>query len=296
MRIYEVIIIGAGPSGISCAIQLARYGVKFLIFEKKKIGGLLLNANLVENYPGFSEGIRGIELVDRLRRHLKKWKIKVRFEEVKECDFKGNIFVIKTDKKKYFSQFLVVATGTSPKKIKNKGITSLPKERVFYEVYHLFHVKNKKIAIIGAGDAAFDYALNLCRNNEVFILNRSNVIKALPLLVERIRKKSSVRYLENIKLKESQFKKDKVILIYEKNGEILTQRFDFLLIAIGREPNIKFLSDEIIKREKDLKRRELLYFIGDVKRGVYRQVAICCGDGILCAMKIYRRLKDESDR
>ncbi len=295
MKIFDVIIVGAGPAGISCAIQLKRYGIKFLIFEKNKIGGLLLNANLVENYPGFPKGIKGEKLVKKFIEHLKFLKIKVKKEEVIECDFdkEKSVFIVKTKNKKYFSKFLILASGTRPKKVRYKGMEKIPENKIFYEVYNLRNVKGKEIVIIGAGDAAFDYGLNLSIKNKVYILNRTDKIKSIPLLVKRAKRKKSIKYLDNTLIEEIFWKNKKINIICKQKENLLELKTDFILFATGRKPNTYFLSKNI---KKELEKKGLLYLIGDVKRGIYRQTAISCGDGILCAMKIYEKLKNENKR
>lgn len=137
MDIYKTIIIGAGPAGISCGIQLARYKIKTLILEKNMIGGLLKNANLLENYPGFPDGISGISLINKLKKHLKNLKISVIYEEVLKCDIKDDLFTITTKNNFYYTEKLIIASGTSPKKLYIKGIENIPKDQLFYEVFYI---------------------------------------------------------------------------------------------------------------------------------------------------------------
>ena len=296
MKIYDVIIIGAGPAGISCAIQFTRYGIEFLIFEKKRIGGLLINANLIENYPGFPYGIKGRDIVKRLEKHLLTTGVKVEFSEVKECELEKDTFIVKTKNKEYFSKMVVLATGTLPKKIKLKGLENTPKKRILYEVYTISSIQGKTVTIIGGGDVAFDYALSLSRKNKVLILNRSKRIKALPLLIQRVKKENSIKYVENAIPYEVKFESEKILFTYLHNNKLLKLETEFLLIATGRKSNLEILSKNIINNKNKLMKTGKLYMIGDVGRDTYRQVAISCGDGVLCAMNIYRRLKGENHR
>ena len=187
MQTEDVIIIGVGPAGIATAIQLKRYGIVPLLLEKNETGGLLRNANLVENYPGFPGGISGLALVNLFEKQLAENSIRVIFEETTELDLKDNLFTVATSRRVYYSRIMVVASGTKPKKSGISEAAEEVKDKIFYEVYPLLKVKGKKIVIVGAGDAAFDYALNLGKNNEVVILNRSRTTKCLPLLKERVR-------------------------------------------------------------------------------------------------------------
>jgi len=126
----EVAIIGAGPAGIAAAVQLKRYGIEPLVFEKGRIGGLLWNANLVENYPGFPEGISGPELVGKLEAQLRKASIDVIYEEVVRLE-EG--FGLKTEGGSYTADIVVVASGTEPRRFPGR-ISEEVEGRVFYEV------------------------------------------------------------------------------------------------------------------------------------------------------------------
>ena len=190
----DVAIIGAGPAGLSAAVQLKRYNTDILLFEKNLVGGLLRNANLVENYPGFGDGSSGIELVEQFSRHLDKTGLKVNYEEVKEIDYSKDKFFVKTNNKNTACKIVVIATGTKPQKIPGLKITEEICKLIFYEIYPILKVQNKNIAIIGAGDAAFDYALNLARFNKVTILNRGNETSCLSLLWERAIKNETIFY------------------------------------------------------------------------------------------------------
>lgn len=295
MKIKDVIIVGGGPAGISCAIQLSRYDIKPLILEKENLGGLLLNANRLENYPGFPEGIRGEELVALFKKQLKKQKIKVLFEEVVRLVANKEIFELTTNKSVYFSKYVVVASGTKPKEFKDCVVPGKLASKIFYDVYPLINLKNKKIAVVGAGDAAFDYALNLERHNDVIILNRGGASKCIPILFERVEKSSKINYKKNIKIKSISSSSGNTIRL-----ECIASKgtwnivVDYLLFAIGRVPCLDFLSSEVSKKILKNKNNGQLYLAGDVKNDIFRQTAIAAGEGIFTAMKIYRRIKKDT--
>jgi thioredoxin reductase len=168
-----------------------------LLFEGGLVGGLLRNANLVENYPGFPRGISGTRLVNLFIRQAKNLNIRVMHEEVLELDYKDDLFQARTAHDSYCSHMVVIATGTKPCGLGNITIPEELSKLVFYEVYNLLHLQNKNIVIIGSGDAAFDYALNLSRKNRVIILNRGENFKCLPLLWERAQRVSLITYKNN---------------------------------------------------------------------------------------------------
>ena len=280
-KITDVIIVGAGPAGIACAIQLKRYNINCIVLEKDEIGGLLHNANIVENYIGFPNGISGDKLVQLIKRQSQTSKLNIKYELVESIESHKDTVNIETNNNLYQSKYLVVASGTKPIIPTVPIIHDNLKTKVFYNIYKLGQIKNKNIAIIGAGDCAFDYALNLCSNNKVTILNRSNRIKALPILQDRAFKIESINYFDNIIAKQIESKNDKINLSSIPN--IVTTVFDYILIAVGREPNLDFIN-------KDVMINPNIFQIGDVKNEHFRQTSIAVGDGTFAAMKISKLL------
>ena len=281
----NVIIIGAGPAGIACAMQLKRYNINSLVLEKDKIGGLLKNANLIENYPGFPNGISGDKFVQLLKKQSQSNKLDVKYEIVESVEFLDDTLSVKTNREIYHSKYLVIASGTKPIVPKTPKIPDNIKDKLFFEIYKLGQIKYKNIAIIGAGDCAFDHALNLGNNNKVIILNRSNRIKSLPILQDRISKVENIKYFDNTTVQEIG-KIDKQLNLILKNNDksILV---DYLLIAIGRKPNLDFINIDLLKNPN-------VFQIGDVKNGRFRQTSIAVGDGTFTAMNINKILNREN--
>ncbi|MFQ6083447.1 MAG: NAD(P)/FAD-dependent oxidoreductase [Candidatus Aminicenantia bacterium] len=293
MNVENVVIIGAGPAGIATRIQLKRYGIDPIILEKNKIGGLLRNANFVENYPGFPSGISGLNLVTLFEKQLREESIKVLFGEVISLDFEEGIFLVETLKRIFYSRAVVVASGTKPKKFTDFEIPEKVSERIFYEIYPILRVKGKKVIIVGAGDAAFDYALNLEKNNEVIILNKGEAVKCLPLLWERAKKAPRIDYYRHTKIFKIISDSPNRLLLECISPEGISKFYaHYVIFAIGREPQLDFLSERLKENAQELENRGLLYFVGDVKNGFFRQTAVAVGDGIMAAMKIYRKLKE----
>lgn len=281
MRTFKVAIIGAGPAGIACAIQLKRYEIDFIIFERNKPGGLLRNANLVENYLGFPEKITGEELVNLFCRQLEFNNINPTKENVESIDYKDG-FSIKTNKSRYQSEILIVASGTKPKRL-NIKIPPNTKSKIFYEVVALKKLNGEKIGIIGSGDAGFDYAIGLSKKNKIIIFNRTDKHKCLPILFKRCMENKNIMYITNFEITKIQLKNKKLVL-HPKNKKSVS--VDYLIVAIGREPNLDFLSKNIKHKLKMLEKNKKLYMIGDVKNKIFRQTAIAVGNGIKTAMEI----------
>ena len=255
MKSEQIIIIGGGPAGCACAIQLKRYGFDPLIIEKDSIGGLVKNAWRMDNYIGFPDGIGGEEMVAKLQEHIERFEIRNLISEVRSLKYVDENFVCEGDGDKYFSKYLVIATGTKAKHA----------EEGYTEVYPLRKEKAKRIAIVGAGDAAFDYAMTLAPDNIIHIYNRGTKIKCVPALLKKALDEDNISYFEN---------------------SLPTDIYDYTIFATGREPNLDCLSPEIIKVRKQLEQDGLLYVIGDVKNGMVRQSSVATGDGIRAAMDI----------
>ena len=264
--IYDCIIIGAGPAGITAAIQLKRSGLNILMFEKNEIGGLLRNAYLIENYLG-NHDISGKNLVSTFKNQLTKHNINIINSEVNKI-IKNDIFIINEE---YRAKSIILATGTKPRKLNIPGEES---NRVFYEIVKL-PAASGDIIIIGGGDVGFDNALNLHRKGANPIIVTRGKVSCLPLLKERAEKKG-IKYFEN--------------LIPEKingNGndlELVCNDKSFkandVLISIGRNSNHPNHQDN-----------PGLFLAGDVQNSNQRQVHIATGDGMMAAMKVTEYLK-----
>jgi thioredoxin reductase (NADPH) len=286
----DIAIIGAGPSGLAMAMQLIRYGMEPVVYEAKQAGGLLWNANLVENYPGFPGGIRGPELVKLIVEQARESGVKIVFEEVTQLDVKGDIFILRCGQKRYQYGRVAVASGTKPVQATLIDLPDGAEKIIYYEVYPLLRKKWKKIVIVGAGDAAFDYALNLAWQNEVMILNRGIERSCLPLLFDRVNDHPNISYYQNIRISQVELDEpvSRLNLTCTSPAGMRKMVADYLVYAIGRVPRIEYWSENLIQRREELIESERLYLIGDVKNEIYRQTAIAVGDGVLAAMKLYR--------
>jgi thioredoxin reductase (NADPH) len=312
----DIAIIGAGPGGIACAVQLARYGIIPLLFEKDIPGGLLKNANLVENYLGFPGGIPGISLTDKLAKQLELSGVPLIREKVVHVSYKKGKYKIETNRNKYSCPILVIASGTSPLQLDNRQSTidnqqstidnqqstidnrkSTIDNRIFYEVYPLRDLRDAAIAIIGAGDAAFDYALQLSSYNKVSIYNRSDRVKCLPVLFQRAMNHPHISYLENHTLKEIVHDPAlnclKISFLF--NEKLAFLMADYIIFAIGRRPELSYADPGLISLFEQLQQESKLYLVGDVKNDMLRQASIAAGDGIRAAMQIYFNESNKKD-
>jgi thioredoxin reductase (NADPH) len=282
----DVLIIGAGPAGITAAIQLRRLGLAPVLLEKVAPGGLLWNADRVENYPGFPGGISGPKLAALFEKQLGRMDAAATFGEVARLDYQGS-WIAQTKRFEYRPKIVVIASGTKAKPLP----LDIPKtvgDRVFSEVRPLAGLKNRHIIIIGAGDAALDQALSLARQNTVTLLNRKSEFRGLPLLRERASKNPRIEVLTETSVVglESGETANRVRVVGLHDGRPLMRECDFVIFAIGREPQLDFLSDSVKKKNRALVAGGRLFFVGDVHNGAYRQTAIAAGEGLRAAMRI----------
>ncbi len=289
----EVFIIGAGPAGIAAALQLKRYGITPRLFERAHPGGLLWNANCIENYPGFPDGISGPDLVHTFLEQMRE--VKITPEPVTNLSWEKGLFHAKTPSGIYPARVAVIASGTKPCLLTGFPILDELHDNVVYEVAGLLNMEKKKIVIVGSGDAAFDYAVNLSRKNTVIILNRGERVKCLPLLWDRAQTFENLSYRPNTAIKR---------LIGRPGGGITVEcsspqgqadyQADYLVGAVGRKPLLDFVSSSVLERSAELEKRGILHLIGDVKNGIFRQTAIAVGDGIRAGMRIHQVIQENA--
>lgn len=252
--IYDCLIIGAGPAGLSAAVQLARYNHKIALIERKKIGGLLNNANRVENYLGFRD-CPGKDLAKHFKKAL---TAPVIYESVSEITQEKTGFKIQTNKKSYQAKTVLVATGTEPLQLTGD-------KKVYYELIDFpFRSRKKKVLIIGGGDVGFDYALQLNRRGFQPTIWTHRKTTCLPVLRERA-KAAQIPFKENVDI-----------------ADLSKPAFDHILVAIGRQSSKPKIHVQ--------KNGEGLYFAGDVNHPALRQVQISAGEGLKAALDIHNCL------
>ncbi|MGB9640481.1 MAG: NAD(P)/FAD-dependent oxidoreductase [Anaerolineales bacterium] len=284
-------IIGAGPSGITAGIQLTRYGISSILIEGKCPGGLLRNANWVENYPGFPGGISGEELAELMTRQVEQTGVEMVTDTVHSVRWDGTTFILNTANNPISCDLLILASGTKPILLPGDVVHHSAEAAVFYEVTQLPRSLPAQIAIIGGGDAAFDYALHLCRHHLVTIYHRSEKAGCLPLLWQRASLSPMIQITPLTQVVSiSRAGNGRLELALLRQGENLIQQVDFVLAAIGRQPALDFLSPALLQQMDELERKKRCFRIGDVHNGFFRQTAIAVGDGMRAAMQIAQSL------
>jgi len=303
-KIWDLIIIGGGPAGITAGIYAGRQKLKTLLITKNFGGQVAEKAIKIENYPGFEE-ISGQELIERFKKHLLKYDIPIEIDEVKKITKEGQIFIVETVSQKKFNAFsVIVATGAEPRVLNVKGEKEFLGKGVSYCVTcdgPLF--RGKKVAVIGGGNAGFEAAIFLADLAEkVYILEFSDKVRADKENQELAQKTKKIELILRAKVKEIKGENFVKSLIYEdlssgKEKEILV---DGVFIEIGRVPATQFLKGLVDFNEKNeiLTEPETmatktpgLFAAGDCNVGQVKQIVTACGEGAKAAWSAYDYLQ-----
>jgi len=232
-NIYDLIIIGAGPAGITAAIYAARRKVKFLILSLD-VGGQMGWSSEVDNYPGVPD-TTGIELTKRFNEHIQDYKIKIKLGEIISLRKKGKVCVVKTKKNVYQSKAVIIASGKKPRKLDVKGEEELTGKGLSYcAVCDAPLYKDKIVTVIGGGNAGLESALFLSKYaKKVYILEMMAKLGGEPYLKEKVAVNKKISVFTGVKVKEVLGNKFVSGLKYEKEGREKTLKVEGIFVEIG---------------------------------------------------------------
>lgn len=291
----DIIIIGAGPAGLTAGIYAKRNGKSVKIFEKNAYGGQIINAYKVENYPGF-ENISGFELATKFYNQAKNLGAEILFEEVINI-IPGKTITVITNKNEYKCKKLILATGS---KHKNLGLTLEDKLIGFGISYcatcdGAFY-KKKNVAVVGGGNTAIMDALFLANYvNKVYLIYRGDKLKASEASVLEFNNLDNSEIIYNsevIELNSEDNKLKKILIKNNKTGDKHHLDVDGLFIAIGQSPETDFIND-LLKLDKNgyiesdncLTKYDNIFVAGDVRTKEIRQLTTAISDGTIAAME-----------
>lgn len=300
---YDIIIIGAGPAGLTAALYALRANKNVVIFESASYGGKIINAKVVENYPGI-EKISGIDFANRLYEQVKKLGAKIVYEKV------INIINIINDTPKkvitingsYETKAIIIATGLQNRKLNLDREANLIGKGISYcATCDGTFFKNKNVAVVGGGNTAIMDALylaDICK--KVFVIYRNEQIKAEAITLNKLKEKNNVEFILNTNITKIEGT-DKLssVEITNKSGEIKSLEIEGLFIAIGQESQIKDITDELntdefgyIITDEDCKTNiEGIYAAGDNRKKQIRQLTTAASDGTIAALTAIKELK-----
>lgn len=275
----EIGIVGAGPAGTACAVQLKRLGFSPVLFEGAEIGGTVRQASLVENYPGFPTGITGLDFADLLKNQIVEWSIPVIGNRVNEVDFKDGSFIFNTGGSPRRFRCVVIAAGSTPIELPSGIVGEDCGDLIFYDVLKALKQRPGVCAVIGGGDVAVDWAVTMAGISEVHLLHRKPEPSCLGLLLKKASKVGVA--FERAELLSLERAGDQLRI----NLDSGTLQVDALLPAIGRVP-VKILGEGVLNWKNRLVASGRLHLVGDFVNGRMRQVAIAAGDGLRAALEI----------
>jgi thioredoxin reductase (NADPH) len=302
----KIIIIGSGPAGYTAAIYAARANLAPLMFTGLRYGGQLMLTTLVENYPGFVEGIQGPELMETMQKQAAHFGTEMTPEDVTAVDFSKRPFVVKTDTNTFESHTVVIATGASSKllglpaeaKLMGRGVSTCATCDGFF-------FKDQNIMVVGGGDSALEEALYLSRlGRRVDVVHRRDTLRASKIMQERALKNPKIDFIWNTVVDDildvDRGKVTGVRLRNVKTDAREERPVDGLFVAIGHQPNtelfrgqVELLPNDYIKVNPGTTQTSVpgVFAAGDVQDFTYRQAVTAAGTGCMAALEAERYLE-----
>lgn len=296
MADYDLVIIGSGPAGLTAAVYAARALVRTLVVAGRVSGGQLMLTSGVENFPGFSNGIQGPDLMAEMRKQAEHFGAEIVDEDVESVDFKQKLKRIVFGNRSVNSNAIIIATGSSAKwlgipseaKLRGRGVSSCATCDGYF-------FRNKRVAVVGGGDTAVEEALFLTKYaTEVVIIHRRDKLRATKILQRRALSDPKIRFLWDSVVDDvlGQNKVESLKIRNLKTGEVSMLPCEGVFMAIGFQPNTKVFEGQIELDEKGYimvrnnteTSADGVFVAGDVHDYKYRQAITAAGEGCKAAI------------
>jgi len=293
---YDVVIIGGGPAGLTSGIYASRDRLNCLLIEMGIIGGKINEAELVDNYPGFPQGISGIELTKLMHEQATKYGLKSTFAEVTSLEIEGEQKVIKTTDGDFVARAVIIAGGSERGKLGVPGEKEFTGKGVSYcATCDGPFFKDKPVAVVGGGNAAIYEALHLTKfASKVTVVHRRDLLRATVVIQEKAFAEAKIEFLLDTVVKAIEGKdfvqKLKVQNVKTEKQSILEVAGVFM--AVGLKPNTEYLKNtipldkqgHIITDEQMKTKIPGIFAAGDIRSGSIRQTVAAAGDGAIAAI------------
>jgi thioredoxin reductase (NADPH) len=303
MNDYDVIIIGGGPAGLTAGLYATRAGLKSLLLERGNFGGQIVNARLVENYPGFPEGISGPELGEFMRRQATHYGLETLTTEVSGVK-KVSTYEVSTSEGDMQAKSIIIAAGSEYRKLDVTGEERLSGRGVSYcATCDGFFFRDREVAVVGGGDTAVTDALELTQHcRKVYIIHRRDQLRATKAMQEKAFSQPKIELVWNTVVQE--IVGDKMLrslrLQNVKTGQSSDLEVDGIFVAVGLKPNSQIFSQLVTLDEAgfvatdELMRTSApgIFAAGDVRHNSFRQVITAAGDGAAAAMSAFKYVKE----
>jgi thioredoxin reductase (NADPH) len=293
---YQLLIVGGGPAGLTAGLYATRARLSTLLIDKGMRGGQIVNAELVENYPGFPEGISGMELASLMERQAMKYGLEVAMAEVTGVDLAGGDKVVHTGEGSYRASALIVAAGSEHSKLGVPGEEELRGRGVSYcATCDGAFFRDQVVAVAGGGNVALNDALFLTRfASKVVVIHRRDQLRATKILQERAFAQPKIEFLWDTVVKsiEGDGRVGMLRTANVKTGDESTLEVSGVFIAVGLRPNTGYLQGVLALTPEGFilvnSRMETdvagVYGAGDIRAGSPRQVSSAVGDGAIAAI------------
>ncbi len=289
---YDLVIIGAGPAGMTAGLYAARAGLRVALFEELSPGGQLAETSLIENYPGFPEGLPGFDLAFSMKEQAERFGCEIINEQVVQVDLNSETKSLTTAYGSYTAATVIVATGARPRKLDLPGYCDLESRGIAYcATCDGNFFREKEVIIVGGGDTAVMDALYLSRIcKKVTIVYRRGALRATPVYNKALAELDNLEYLWHSNVVAVHEESGKLSGVTVHNSETNEESFvpcDGMFMAIGLVPNTEFLGTELELDQggyivtDDLGRTSIpgVYAAGDVRTKELRQVTTAVADG-----------------
>lgn len=301
---YEVIIIGGGPAGLSAGIYAARSRLSSLLIEKAMMGGLIASAETVDNYPGFPDGIPGLEIGALMQRQATRFGLETVIAEVTGLELKGEQKIIKTQTGDFTARAVIAASGSEHLKLGVPGEEEFTGKGVsFCATCDGCFFQDQMVAVVGGGNAALSEALHLTHYAaKVIVVHRRNELRATRIVQEKAfaEPKIEFRLSSVVTAIEGEEVVKRLKLRNTISGETTTLETSGIFIAIGFKPNTEYLRDVlpldgvgyVTTNEKMETEVPGIFAAGDIRASSIRQVVSAAGDGSTAAVYAEKFIRD----
>jgi len=305
-KIFDVIILGGGPAGLTAGIYAARETLDVLLLEKSLTGGIPAIVDLIENYPGFPEGINGMELMQKIRAQADRFGLQVsEFEEVSKIIAEAGRFKIITENKRYATRSVIIATGGQPRKLGIPAEEEYLGRGVSYcatcdgPLY-----RDADLIVVGGGNAAVQEALFLTKfAKRVTIVHRRDKLRAQPILQERALKNEKITIMWNAVVSNiyGNQQVEGAEIRNVQTGDKINLPVQGVFIFIGWLPNTEFVhglvqldGEQHIVTDAEMRTSiPGIFAVGDVRSKPFRQIAEAVGEGAIAALAVSKYLEEQ---
>jgi thioredoxin reductase (NADPH) len=304
-KVEDVIILGAGPAGLSAALYAARAELSPLVLTGMALGGQASLTHVIENYPGFPEGVGGSELGELFQKQAERFGARFEFDVATEVDFSKSPFRIKTYGQEFLAKSVIISTGANPNLLKVPNEKELTGKGVSYcGTCDGWFFKDKKVVVVGGGDSALEEGLFLTRfATSVTIIHRRDQLRGGKILQSRANKNPKISFMWDSVIKEIRGVKavDSVLILNVKTNEQSIFETDGVFIFIGHTPNTEMFKGQLeMNNQGFLQVNEKMhtsvpgvFAAGEVMDSHFKQVVTSAGMGAAAAIEATRFLEEQ---